>query len=93
MTTSPGQPSSDHTRSCAGQSTVNDGLIQNTHGRSSRNSEYAAYAQRVLRAYGRRVASGDVESPACMLSQSDDIGNAIQQPSAGCGPLATPGPR
>jgi hypothetical protein len=43
------------------------------------NSEYAAFAQRILRAYSRRVASGDVESLAHMISLSHDIDNAIQQ--------------
>jgi ECF sigma factor len=43
------------------------------------NSEYAAFARRILRAYSRRVATGDVESLAQMISLSDEIDEAIQQ--------------
>ena len=43
------------------------------------NSEYAAFARRILRAYSRRVASGDVESLVHMIGLSNDINDAIQQ--------------
>jgi hypothetical protein len=43
------------------------------------NSEYAAFARRILRAYSRRIAGGDVESLAQAISLSDDINNTIRQ--------------
>jgi hypothetical protein len=57
MTTSPAQ--SDHLP--AAPATVNDGLTQNDGGPLNENPEYTAFARRVLRAYSRRVAIGDVE--------------------------------
>jgi hypothetical protein len=41
------------------------------------NSEYAAFARRILRAYGRRVAAGDFDSLAHMIALADDIDDAI----------------
>jgi len=43
------------------------------------NSEYAAFARRILRAYSRRIATGDVESLTHLISLADDINEAIQQ--------------
>ena len=37
------------------------------------NDEYAAFARRVLRAYARRVADGDVEALTLMLALSAEI--------------------
>ena len=39
----------------------------------------AAFARRVLRAYARRVADGDVEALALMLGLSAEIDTAIAQ--------------
>jgi hypothetical protein len=79
MTTNPGQASADQTRTSADQNAVNDGLTSKRRRPVTENSEYAAFARRILRAYGRRVAIGDVESLAHMISLSDEIDNAIQQ--------------
>ena len=43
------------------------------------NDEYAAFARRVLRAYARRVADGDVEALTLMLGLSAEIDDAITQ--------------
>ena len=43
------------------------------------NDEYAAFARRVLRAYARRVADGDVEALTLMLGLSAEIDDAIAQ--------------
>lgn len=43
------------------------------------NSEFADFARRILRAYSRRIATGDVESLAHLVSLSTDIDEAIQQ--------------
>jgi hypothetical protein len=43
------------------------------------NDEYAAFARRIVRAYARRVADGDVEALALMLGLSADLDTAIAQ--------------
>ena len=47
------------------------------------NHEYAAFARRVLRAYARRVADGDVEALTLMLGLSAEIDTAISQAVTG----------
>ena len=47
------------------------------------NDEYAAFARRVLRAYARRVADGDVEALTLMLGLSAEIDTAIAQAVTG----------
>ena len=47
------------------------------------NDEYAAFARRVLRAYARRVADGDVEALTLMLGLADEIDTAIGQAVTG----------
>ena len=47
------------------------------------NDEYAAFLRRVLRAYARRVADGDVEALTLMLGLSAEIDNAIAQAVTG----------
>jgi hypothetical protein len=79
VTTDPGQPSLSQTRPCPDRKTVNGGLTPKRGRRVTENSEYAAFVRRILRAYSRRVATGDVESLAHLISLSDDIDNAIQQ--------------
>ena len=78
MTASPGQPSPDQARHCPIENTVNGGLTPKRGRPVTENSEYAAFARRILRAYSRRVATGDVESLAHMISLVRDIDNAIQ---------------
>ena len=41
------------------------------------NDEYAAFIRRVLRAHGRRVAAGDVESLGDLVDLSEHIDQAI----------------
>jgi hypothetical protein len=42
------------------------------------NDEYAAFARRILRAYARRVATGDIEALTRMTGLADDIETAIR---------------
>ena len=60
-------------------SDVNNPLTLNRRGRLVENDEYAAFARRVLRAYARRVADGDVEAFTLMLGLSAEIDTAISQ--------------
>ncbi len=59
--------------------TVNDALTSKRRRPVTENSEYAAFARRILRAYSRRIATGDVESLTHLVSLADDINHAIQQ--------------
>jgi hypothetical protein len=43
------------------------------------NDEYAAFARRVLRAYARRVADGDIEALTLMVILADDLDDATRQ--------------
>jgi hypothetical protein len=79
MTTNPGQPSPEQTQLCPVENTVNGSLTPKRRLPVTENSEYAAFARRVLRAYSRRIATGDVESLTHLISLSDDIDKAIQQ--------------
>ena len=47
------------------------------------NDQYAAFARRVLRAYARRIADGDVEALTLMTDLADEIDSAISQAVTG----------
>ena len=47
------------------------------------NDAYAAFARRIVRAYARRVADGDVEALTLMLGLSAEIDDAIAQAVGG----------
>jgi hypothetical protein len=78
-----GHDSTAHPASPNGTNTVKHPLTPNRAGRAVENDEYAAFARRVLRAYARRVADGDVEALALMLGLSAEIDAAIGQAVAG----------
>ena len=63
----------------AGPDTVKDTLTPNGAGRTVENDEYAAFARRVLRAYARRVADGDVEALILMFGLAAEIDTAITE--------------
>ncbi|AVT38015.1 hypothetical protein [Plantactinospora sp. BB1] len=43
------------------------------------NDEFAAFARRIIRAHGRRVATGDVEALRDLVALSADLDQAIGQ--------------
>lgn len=57
--------------------TVNKSLTQNLRRRVVENDEYAAFLRRVIRAYSRRVAAGDIEAVADMVTVADEITTAM----------------
>ena len=63
--------------------TVKATLTPDRAARVVENDEYAAFARRVLRAYARRVADGDVEALTLMLGLSAEIDTAIAQAVTG----------
>src|SRR5690242_3495638 len=67
----------------AGRSTVNTRLTPNRPRRVVENDEYAAFLGRVLAAYARRVAAGDVEALTLMLGLSEQVDTAIAQAVTG----------
>ena len=87
----PGTPSSAGRP--AGPDTAKNPLTPNPAGRVRENDEYAAFTRRVLRAYARRVADGDVEALIPMFGLAAEIDNAITGPSKACVASGTPGPR
>jgi hypothetical protein len=61
------------------QSSVKVGLTPNRRWRSVENDEYGEFVRRVLRAYSRRVADGDVEALSLMTGLADELDAAIAQ--------------
>jgi hypothetical protein len=86
MTASNGQPSHEQAAPQPAGNAVNDALTPKRRRPVTENPEYAAFARRILRAYSRRVATGDVESLTDLISLADDINDAIQQAVNGLRP-------
>jgi hypothetical protein len=78
-----GHDSTAHPASPNGTNTVKHPLTPNRAGRAVENDEYAAFTRRVLRAYARRVATGDVDALTAMTALATDIDIAIGQAVAG----------
>jgi hypothetical protein len=47
------------------------------------NDEYAAFLRRVLRAYGRRIAAGDIDALVDMAAMADELESAMRLAVAG----------
>jgi len=58
--------------------TVNRSLTLNARRRVVENDEYAAFLQRVIRAYSRRIAAGDIEAVTDMAALADEVAQATQ---------------
>ena len=69
--------------SAAGENTVKNPLTPIRARRLVENDDYGAFARRILRAYARRVASGDVEALTLMTDLADEIDAAISQAVTG----------
>ena len=72
-----------HQARSAGQNTVKTTLTPKRARRLVENDDYAAFARRVLRAYARRVADGDVEALTLMTDLANEIDTAIGQAVTG----------
>jgi ribosomal protein S20 len=62
-----------------GRSSVKARLTPNRRRRSVENDEYGSFIRRVIRAYARRVAAGDVDALAEMTGLATDLDEAISQ--------------
>lgn len=71
------EPSHGQTCPRPGENTVNEAQRR---GPVTENSRYAALARRILRAYSRRIATGDAESLAHLIGLADDTKQAVNGP-------------
>jgi hypothetical protein len=62
-----------------GRSSVKAGLTPYGRRRPVENDEYARFVRRVVRAYARRVAGGDVDALADMTGLATELDEAIGQ--------------
>ena len=69
--------------SSPGQNTVNRSLTPKRARRLVENDDYAAFARRVLRAYARRIADGDIDALIAMTGLAQEIDAAIGQAVTG----------
>jgi hypothetical protein len=69
-------PPDTHPR--AGKNTVNKHLTPKSGRPVVENDDYAAFAHRIVRAYARRVATGDIEALTRMTHLADEIETAIR---------------
>lgn len=67
----------------ASRNTVKTTLTSKRPARLVENDEFAAFTRRILRAYARRVARGDVEALTLMLDLSAEIDQAVAQAVTG----------
>ena len=59
------------------KNTVKPALTPNRPPRVVENDQYAAFLKRVLRAYARRIADGDIEALTHLTALSDQLDQAI----------------
>jgi hypothetical protein len=62
---------------------VNGSLTVKRRWRVVENDEYAAFARRVLRAYSRRIASGDIDAITEMAAIAAEMDTAIRDAITG----------
>jgi hypothetical protein len=74
-----GHDSTSQHASFPGQNTVKTTLTSKRARRLVENDDYAAFTRRILRAYARRVADGDVEALIAMTGLAAEIDAAIGQ--------------
>ena len=71
------------TRPVACASCVKKPLTLKRRYRVVENDEYAAFLRRAIRAYSRRVASGDIEAITTMAALADELEEATRQAITG----------
>jgi hypothetical protein len=70
-------------RAAQRQATVNKHLTTDRTRAAVENPEYVAFARRILKAYARRVATGDIEALALMAELADTIDTSIRDAVTG----------
>ena len=66
------------TRPRPGTNTVNHCLTRKRQRPVVENDEYAAFARRILAAYSRRIAGGDIEALTLITNLGTDVEDAIR---------------
>ena len=65
------------------KNTVKTSLTRNRRRNVVENDEYHAFARRILRAYSRRVSTGDVEALALLVELGREVETAIRNAVTG----------
>lgn len=65
------------------RSDVNARLTRRRQGRVTENDEYAAFARRVIRAWARRVAAGDIDAVCDMAAAAHELDDALRDAVTG----------
>ncbi len=60
-----------------GRNTVKKNLTRNRRKRRVENDEYAAFTRRILRAYARRIATGDIDAIADLNNLFEEVETAL----------------
>jgi len=60
------------------ESSVKRALTSKGPQRITENDEYIAFLKRILRAYGRRVAAGDIDGLAGLVAMADELDAAVR---------------
>jgi hypothetical protein len=68
---------------CSGRCAVKKPLTPKRPYRVVENDEYAAFLRRVIRAYSRRVAAGDIEAIADMAATAEEMDTAMRDAITG----------
>jgi hypothetical protein len=68
---------------CGTRSDVKASLTPKHRGRVVENDQYAAFVRRVIAAYSRRVAAGDVDAISDMTRLAAELDDAISQAVTG----------
>ncbi len=66
-----------------GRPAVNPALTPRRRRRVTENDQYAAFARRVMRAWARRVAAGDIDAIADMAAAAGELDDAMRQAVTG----------
>jgi hypothetical protein len=59
------------------QNTVKRDLTRKHRSRPVENDQYGEFVRRILRAYARRIANGDIDALRALNDISDDVENAL----------------
>jgi hypothetical protein len=62
---------------------VNQALTPKRRRRITENDEYAAFVRRAIRAYSRRIATGDIDAITGMIALADNLDVAIRDAITG----------
>ena len=67
-----------HAGTSASKNTVNKPLTPNRTRPVVENDEYAAFTRRILRAYARRIATGDIEALTLITGLAEEVETTIR---------------